>query len=93
MRPFRKIFLFSVGLVLFFFLIRVFVAALFIAALISIPYLFFRGLKSVFRREYDYDYRNPYRQLPPWQEEDEPLFYGSKRQYTRVPDYRYVDVQ
>lgn len=94
-RPFRKIFAFSLGIMLFFLVAKVFVAALFLAALISIPYLFFRGLRSALvgdhyrPREYGYNLPNGY-------SEDEPLFYSdkprSRNQYERRPDYRFVEV-
>ena len=92
MRPLKKVFAFSLGIIVFFFVAKVFVAALFLTALLSIPYLFYRGLKSAFRED---RYREDYYRynLPNWQQQDEPLFYGSRKQYDRIPDYRFIDVQ
>jgi len=95
-RPFKKIFAFSLGVIVLFVLAKVFVAAFFLAAVISIPYLFFRGLRSALvddhynRKQYNYN-------LPDWTSRDEPLFYSDKHsgsnQYERRPDYRFVEVR
>lgn len=95
-RPFSKIFAFSIGIIVFFVVAKVFVAAFFLAALISIPYLFFRGLRSALveddygRKQYNYN-------LPNRERRDEPLFYsdhyGAGERSERRPDYRFVEVR
>ncbi|MFT4664262.1 MAG: hypothetical protein ACI8YQ_003412 [Polaribacter sp.] len=95
-RPFRKIFAFSIGIIVFLVVAKVFVAAFFLAALISIPYLFFRGLRSALvddhygRKQYNHD-------LPNWESRDEPLFHtdhnGANSRSERIPDYRFVEVR
>lgn len=95
-RPFKKIFAFSLGIMVFFLLAKVFVSALFLAALISIPYLFFRGLRSALTSEHyqprAYDYN-----LSRNHSGDEPLFhsdnYRDRNHFEKRPTYRFVDVQ
>lgn len=95
-RPFKKIFVFSLGIMVFFLVAKVFVAALFLAALITIPYLFFRGLKSALVDNH-YEPRNHRYDLPDWQQEDEPLFYSNQYShrdaFQKRPDYRFVEVR
>jgi len=82
--PFKFFFGLSVGLILFFFLARVFVTALFLAAAMSLVFFVFRKIKNFFKymtweEDYKYqdDYRNEYRNLKEfkfWEFQDEPFF-------------------
>ncbi len=95
-QPFRKIFALSLGIMVFLLLAKVFVSALFLAVLISIPYLFFRGLRSALvndhyqSRSYDYNLSRSY-------SDDEPLFYSDnyrdRIQFGKRPSYHFVEVQ
>jgi hypothetical protein len=94
-QPFKKIFAFSLGIVLFFLVVKLLIGALFLAVLLSIPYLIFRGIQSTLiedrYRPQQYNYNNS-----DYQQEDEPLFYGHdarrKNRMDRRPDYHFVDV-
>lgn len=79
--PFKFFFAFSIGVIVFFFLARVFVAALVMAAVLSLVFFVFRKIKNFFKYmtwEDRYDrYQRSYqyqRNLPYWEREEDTLF-------------------
>ncbi|MFK7807840.1 MAG: hypothetical protein AB8F74_08600 [Saprospiraceae bacterium] len=95
-RPFRKIFAFSLGIMVFFLLAKVFVGAFFLAMFLSIPYLFFRGIKSALRDDRYYPQQYNYNDSD-WETEDEPLFYAKndfrRNRFDKRPAYHFVEVR
>lgn len=95
-RPFRKIFAFSLGIMVFFLVAKVFVAAFFLAMLLSIPYLFFRGIKSALTEDRHYP-GSYYQGNENWETEDEPLFYtrenDNRNHFAKRPIYHFVEVR
>lgn len=88
--PFKFFFGISVGVILFFFLARVFVTALFLAAAMSLIFFVFRKIKNFFKympwEEERYAYQNDYRyqkNLPFWEREEEPLFDNRQRRFDK----------
>jgi len=98
MRPFKMFFGLSLAIMLFFFVARFFVFAFIAATIMSIVYAVFRRLKDFI----NYDrYGKPYlrryeaRQniMSNWNNEVEPLFYGSTVTSTRKrSDVHFVDI-
>ena len=90
--PFKFFFGVSVALIVLFFLARVFVAALFMAAVLSLIFFVGRKIKNFFKymtwEDEDYHYRRDYRfrrNLPYWEREEEPLFdLEDNRQKSRI---------
>jgi uncharacterized membrane protein YjgN (DUF898 family) len=95
-QPFKKIFAFALGIMLVFLVVKLLIGALFLAMLISIPYLLYRGLKSTLVEDHYHPQQYNYN-LPDGQQQDEPLFYGhdarSRNRSDRRPDYHFVDIQ
>ncbi len=88
-RPFKYFFGVAIAVMLFFFLARVFFAALIFAAIASTVYYIFRGIGNFFRRmnwqEEEYDFRREYamnRGGMDWRENEvEPLFETDNRSF------------
>ena len=78
MRPFKFFFVFSLAVIVFFFVARVLVLALFAAAIMSVVFFAFRKMKNFFRRLQwdDEDYLAPYSagRIPYRNQGVEPLF-------------------
>ena len=79
--PFKFFFALSIGVIVFFFLARVFVAALVMAAVLSLVFFVFRKIKNFFKYmtwEDRYDrYQRSYqyqRNLPYWERKEDALF-------------------
>ena len=78
--PFKFFFGVSLGLIVLFFVARIFIAALFMAAVLSLIFFVGRKIKNFFKYmtwdDEDYNYRRDYRRrnLPYWEREEEPLF-------------------
>ena len=88
-RPFKYFFGVAIAVMLFFFVARVFFAALIFAAVASTIYYIFRGIGNFFRRmnwqDEEYDFRREYamdREGMNWREnEAEPLFETSNHSF------------
>ena len=86
-RPFKFFFGLSIAIMLFFFLARVFVAAMFMAIGLSLAFFVLRKIKNFFKYmawedERDYSYESPFRKnISHWEREEEPLFEQRERRY------------
>lgn len=98
MRPFRFFFAVSLGVIIFFFLARVVVLALLLAAGLSVLFYAGRKIKCFFQRldwdegydDYDH-YAYQSHQLPSWNELSWIEFQEHKRE--RSPIYRTIEIQ
>ena len=98
MRPFRMFFGLAIGLVLIFFLARVFLFAFVIAAVMSIIYAVFRRIKDFITYDrYGEPYIPEYRQQTAnsynTEDEIEPLFYNDPyRSRERINNIQFVEI-
>lgn len=101
MRPFRFFFALSLGLILFFFLARVFILALILAAVLSVMFLVVKKIRELFQTRYweDYeyeDYEEDYgydTELPRYSYRDELILDDYDRSYPPLANVRYIEVK
>lgn len=101
MRPFRFFFVFSLGIMLFFFVARFLIVALIAAAVMSTVFFFARRVKRFFQRmDWDdgYHSHHPYRMRyqrsipqPVWK--DDLLVDYPSRRYEQLPNYQSIEVR
>ena len=95
MRYFRFFFVLSLGVIIFFFLARVLIGALLIAAALSALFFVIRKLRNAFMPDHEYA-RPQVRQEPPfaaWRQYDEPLFYEGRSSRDPYVNERWIEVQ
>ncbi|MEM7103902.1 MAG: hypothetical protein AAF502_12265 [Bacteroidota bacterium] len=97
MRPFRFFFVLSLGIIIFYFVARVLIFALFAAAILSFGYFLFRKIRSFFfRLDWDgngyYQHQQP-NYFPNWRYDREPLFSLPYQPKEVMPQYRKIEIQ
>lgn len=90
--PFKFFFALSIGVILFFFLARVFVVAFLMAAVLSLGFFLVRKIKNFFKNmnwededDYRYGYHQNQNNIPFWKMEEESFFHQrAERERERI---------